>query len=101
MVGASGSIGAVAAGDRATGLSVFVCYRREDTAGFARALKTVLGERYGKDRVFMDLDSIAPGERWEAVVNRAVSGCDALDRVDRAALAHDQRRRWQSSVGEP
>jgi TIR domain len=59
-------------------LSIFVCYRREDTAGFARALKTVLGDRYGRDRVFMDLDNIAPGELWEDVVNRAVGSCDVL-----------------------
>ena len=60
------------------GLRIFVCYRREDSAGFARALKTVLGERYGKDQVFMDLDNIAPGQLWEDVVDRAVSHCDVL-----------------------
>jgi hypothetical protein len=60
------------------GLKIFVCYRREDSAGFARALKTVLGSRYGKARVFMDLDNISPGELWEDVVNRAVSDCDVL-----------------------
>jgi hypothetical protein len=59
-------------------LRIFVCYRREDTAGFARALKTVLGDRYGRDNVFMDLDNIAPGEMWEDVVNKAVGGCDVL-----------------------
>jgi hypothetical protein len=67
-------------GDRASanGIGVFVCYRREDTAGFARALKTVLDERYGEDRVFMDLDSIAPGQRWEDVINEAVGSCHAF-----------------------
>jgi hypothetical protein len=60
------------------GIGIFVCYRRDDTAGFARALKTVLNQRYGKDRVFMDLDSIAPGQRWEDVVNAAVGSCQAL-----------------------
>jgi TIR domain len=65
-------------GGNAVGLKIFVCYRHEDTAGFARALKTVLSERYGRDRIFMDLDNIAPGELWEDVVNKAVSGCDAL-----------------------
>ena len=33
------------------GLRVFISYRREDTKGFARALKTELASRYGKDRV--------------------------------------------------
>ena len=71
---------APAAGDRsaASGIGVFVCYRRDDTAGFARALKTVLDERYGEDRVFMDLDSIAPGQRWEDVINDAVGSCHAF-----------------------
>jgi len=60
------------------GLRVFISYRREDTKGFARALKTELASRYGKDRVFMDLDNISPGELWEDVVRRAVRDCDAL-----------------------
>lgn len=63
---------------RDTGLRVFICYRREDTKGFARALKAELAVRYGKDRIFMDLDNIAPGQLWEDVIQDAVSKCDAF-----------------------
>ena len=56
---------------------IFICYRRDDSAGFARALKTVLSERFGKDHVFMDLDNIDPGEQWEDVIHTAVSGWTA------------------------
>lgn len=76
--GASGSASPPTAAAPAPSLSAFICYRREDSAGFARALKTVLSERYGRDRIFMDLDNISPGQLWEDVVNAAVSGCDVL-----------------------
>jgi len=41
---------------------VFVSYRREDSEGEARALVESLKSRLGKDSVFMDVDSIAPGQ---------------------------------------
>jgi hypothetical protein len=60
------------------GPQVFISYRREDSKGFAIALKSELARRYGDDRVFMDLDNVAPGELWEDVINQAVGSCDVL-----------------------
>ena len=39
--------------------TVFISYRREITAGEARALFNELLEKLGKNSVFMDVDSIA------------------------------------------
>jgi hypothetical protein len=41
---------------------VFVSYRRDDAPGHAGRLYDCLVSRFGKDRVFMDVDSVEPGE---------------------------------------
>jgi hypothetical protein len=40
---------------------VFISYRREDTAPYARLLQYQLRERIPGVNVFMDVDSIEPG----------------------------------------
>jgi hypothetical protein len=40
---------------------VFICYRRENTAGEARALFNDLVARLGENSVFMDVESFALG----------------------------------------
>ena len=48
---------------RSRGL-VFISYRRVDSGGWAGRLRQYLSEGVGACRVFMDVDSIAPGEHW-------------------------------------
>lgn len=55
---------------------MFVSYRRGDTAGHAGRLFDRLCERFGKSRVFMDLDSIAPGADFARSLDEAVGSCD-------------------------
>jgi hypothetical protein len=54
---------------------VFVSYRREDAPGHAGRLYDYLTASLGKDRVFMDVDAIAPGadfvERIDAAILRS------------------------------
>jgi len=40
---------------------IFISYRREDSEGFARGLFQSLANYFGKDSVFMDVDSISLG----------------------------------------
>jgi len=47
----------------ADGPAVFLSYRRKESS-HARRLHDRLVERLGEDRVFMDVDSIRPGEDW-------------------------------------
>ncbi len=42
-------------------MEVFISYRREDSSGHAGWLREGLAERLGRDRVFMDIDTIEPG----------------------------------------
>jgi hypothetical protein len=54
---------------------IFLSYRREDAAPYARLLKYQLSERFPAAQVFMDLDSIEPGKDFAEVINEAVDSC--------------------------
>jgi hypothetical protein len=51
---------------------IFLSYRRDDTAGHSGRLRDALAERFGPERVFMDLESIGAGEDFVEVVKKAV-----------------------------
>lgn len=57
---------------------IFISYRREDTAAAAGRLYDRLVPHFGKDQLFMDVDTIEPGERFSDVVQRTVGSCDIL-----------------------
>ncbi len=57
---------------------IFICYRREDTSGQAGRLYDHLSNRFGKDRVFMDVDTIASGVDFTEKVIGNLSECNAL-----------------------
>jgi hypothetical protein len=51
---------------------VFVSYRRQDEPHFTGRLVDQLAARFGKDNVFMDVDSIDPGTRFEEAIERSL-----------------------------
>jgi len=51
---------------------VFISYRRGETSGQARALHELLSQRFGARRVFMDVDSIAPGADFVEKIEEAI-----------------------------
>jgi len=55
---------------------IFICYRREDSVGHTGRLFDRLVQHYGRERVFMDLDAIAPGEDFIDAIQRRVWACD-------------------------
>jgi beta-lactam-binding protein with PASTA domain len=57
---------------------IFISYRREDTAGHAGRIFDRLRERFGRDKVFMDVAGIEPGVDFVEAIDRAVSSCDVL-----------------------
>jgi hypothetical protein len=57
---------------------IFISYRREETAGQAGRLYDRLSGRFGTDRVFMDVDSIAFGLDFTQAITEAVSRCAIL-----------------------
>jgi hypothetical protein len=57
---------------------VFISYRREETAYAAGWLFDRLEDRYGRDQIFKDIDSIQLGDDWVEAINAAVGSCDVL-----------------------
>lgn len=57
---------------------IFISYRRRDAAGHAGRLFDRLRARYGRNQVFMDVDTIQPGEDFERLISERVGTCRAL-----------------------
>ncbi len=57
--------------------TLFISYRRDDTAGFTRALFNALESRFGGG-VFMDVDTLAPGDDFVDAIERAVGACEVV-----------------------
>jgi hypothetical protein len=72
--------------------SIFISYRREETAYPAGWLFDRLAEHFGNGRVFKDVDSIELGDDFIEVINAAVGDCDVL-----LALIGN---RWLTITGE-
>ena len=58
--------------------SVFISYRRDDSAGFAGRLADALEQRLGAGAVFRDIDDIQPGADFEAVIARGLDQVRAV-----------------------
>lgn len=63
-------------GARRLSLRIFLNYRREDSAGYAGRLWDALVESLGRDTVFMDIDTIAPGSNFVDVIDANLRNCD-------------------------
>jgi flagellar biosynthesis GTPase FlhF len=57
---------------------IFVSYRRDDSSGHAGRLFDKVIDHFGKDRIFMDIDTIEPGEDFVTVIEDAVGSCEIL-----------------------
>lgn len=57
---------------------IFVNYRRGDDPGHAGRLFDRLGDAFRPDQIFMDVDSIAPGQDFVRVLEEQVAQCDVL-----------------------
>ena len=58
--------------------SIFISYRRDDTAGYARAIGDQLAQRFTEERVFIDVDDIEAGRAFDEVIENAVSASAVL-----------------------
>ena len=59
-------------------MSIFISYRRDDSAASAGRLYDHLAHHFGKEQVFRDLDAIAPGTEFEKVIEEQISQCNVL-----------------------
>ena len=59
-------------------MSVFVSYRREDSAGHAGRLGEHLSTVFGAENIFLDVQDIAPGQDFAQTIERTISDCQAV-----------------------
>lgn len=59
-------------------LRVFINYRRADTEGYAGRVYEALRRPIGGPNLFMDVDSMKPGQNFVKALDEAVAGCDVL-----------------------
>jgi hypothetical protein len=57
---------------------IFISYRRVDSAGYAGRIYDRLAAHFGKDAIFMDVDTIEAGLDFVEVLENAVQSCDVL-----------------------
>ena len=58
--------------------TIFINYRREDSIGTAGRLHDRLAQAFGKNNLFMDVDSIPAGVDFQTYLNNQVAACDVL-----------------------
>ena len=58
--------------------SIFINYRRGETAGEAMALFNQLAAALGKDSVFMDVANIDLGRDFREALNERLASCDLM-----------------------
>jgi hypothetical protein len=55
--------------------TIFISYRRDDSAGYAGRLHEELTERLGPDRVFRDVDTLQPGQDFVDAIEQRLHEC--------------------------
>src|SRR3979409_2082920 len=63
---------------RKSRVSIFISYRHADSPAHAGRLADALRERFGRDSVFMDIDTIGPGADFTKAIDEAVTNCDVF-----------------------
>ena len=58
--------------------TIFLCYRREDTQGFARGIYESLADKYSHEQVFRDIDSTPAGVRYSTWIESRVAQCSVM-----------------------
>jgi len=57
------------------GARIFLSYRREDSSGYAGRIFDALTESFGRGAVFMDIDTLAPGQDFIQAIDDALRQC--------------------------
>jgi hypothetical protein len=58
--------------------NIFINYRREDSSAYAGRLYDALLAHFGRDKIFIDIDAIGPGEDFRQVIQRTCASCEIL-----------------------
>jgi tetratricopeptide (TPR) repeat protein len=58
--------------------SIFVSYRREDSAAYAGRICDHLEALFGEDRIFIDVEDIRPGQNFAQTLDQRIADCTAF-----------------------
>ncbi len=58
--------------------NIFISYRREDAAAYAGRVCDHLSEILGPNRVFMDVETITPGQNFSQAIDQTINGCQTM-----------------------
>lgn len=64
--------------DRTAGDQIMISYRRSDTLAWAGRLFDRLDREFNQDEVFLDIDSILPGDDFEKRIEDILAACEVL-----------------------
>jgi len=57
---------------------IFVNYRRDDAAADSRGVRDGLAAKFGEQNVFIDVDDLKPGQRFDVELAKALDACDVF-----------------------
>jgi hypothetical protein len=57
---------------------IFISYRRHDVPGEVRGIRARLQRKFGEANVFMDVDNLLAGQRFDRELSKALSRCNVL-----------------------
>jgi TIR domain len=57
---------------------IFISYRRDDSAPWARLVYDSLFKHFPRSRIFMDVDNLDPGNDFVEAIEKSVGSCDVL-----------------------
>ena len=57
---------------------IFINYRRDDAPGDARGVRDGLAAKFGRSNIFMDVDNLFVGQRFDLELSKALDECDLL-----------------------
>jgi hypothetical protein len=57
---------------------IFISYRRDDDASAAARVSDGLASRFGKANLFIDVDNLLAGQRFDEELAKALTACDVL-----------------------
>jgi hypothetical protein len=59
-------------------MGIFISYRRSDSAPWAGRIYDTLIETWGEDQVYMDIDTIAPGDDFRSAITETLNRSDVV-----------------------
>ncbi len=70
---------------------IFISYRRDDNPAAAARVRDGLAQKFGKSNLFMDVDNLIAGLRFDEELARALTACDVCTVMCRSGARPQMR----------